>query len=382
VRIPQVIPFFAPKFGGSVTVPYQLSRSLSENGHNVTILTSDFEFDKKFAQEIERYGVIVIPFHTIINFGLFIYSPSMKTWLDKNIMNFDVVHLHNFRSYQNSIVSGSAVKNGIPYILQAHGSVLPFFEKQNLKKLYDTVWGYQILKDASGLIAVSKAEKGQYLKMGLPESKIEIVPNGIDISEYETLPERGEFRRKYNIGSNEKIILYLGRLHKSKNLDYLINSVSSLLNQQKGVRLVIAGPDDGVLDALIKQIKQMRIDNEVLFTGPLYKKEKLKAYVDADVLVYPGVIEIFGLVPFESIMCGTPIIVSDDCGCGEIVAAAQCGYLVQFGNVHALKEQIQHVFNNTEEATALVLKGQDYIKRNLTNNSILGKVLEVYARVR
>ncbi len=379
MKILQVIPFFAPKFAGSVAVLYQLSRSLSEIGHDVTILTSDFEFDAKYAQEIEGYGVKLVSFQTIANIGLFIYTPSMKPWVEKNIQDFDVVHLHNFRSYQNTIVSDAAIKNGIPYIIQAHGSVLPFFEKRNLKKMYDFIWGNQILRNATTLIAVSKIEREQYLEMGLPESKIEIIPNGIDFSEYETLPERGKFRKKYNIGFDEKIILYLGRLHKSKNLEFLINSVSNILKQQKGVRIVIAGPDDGALDTLIKQIKQLRIGNDVLFTGPLYKKEKIEAYVDADVLVYPSVIEIFGLVPFEAIMCGTPIIVSDNCGCGEIVAAAQCGYLVQMDNVSALKEQIQYVLNNTEEAAVLVLRGQSYIKKNLTYHSILGMVLEVYA---
>ena len=149
MKILQVILFFSPKFGGSVTVPYQLSKELSKRDHDVTIITTDFGFDSEYAKSIEGYGVRVIPFRTIVNFGPFIYTPSIKPWLRENIRKFDVIHMHDFRSYQNIVIHSFAMKYGIPYIVQAHGSVLPFFEKQNLKKLYDFVWGNKILKNAS-----------------------------------------------------------------------------------------------------------------------------------------------------------------------------------------------------------------------------------------
>jgi glycosyltransferase involved in cell wall biosynthesis len=119
------------------------------------------------------------------------------------------------------------------------------------EKIYDILWGDQLLKNASKLIAVSKVEKDQYIKMGLTEKKIEIIPNGLDVSEYEKLPERGKFRKKYGIASDEKIILYLGRLFKLKGLDFLISGFSNLLDRYQGAILVIAGPDDGYLSILL-----------------------------------------------------------------------------------------------------------------------------------
>jgi len=108
MKILQVIPFFTPARGGSVTVSYYLSKELSKSGHEVTIITTDFEFDEEYAKSIE--GVNVISFKCIANHGLFLYSPSMKKWLRDNINNFDVVHLHNFRSYQNNVVYKYAKK--------------------------------------------------------------------------------------------------------------------------------------------------------------------------------------------------------------------------------------------------------------------------------
>ena len=88
MKILQVIPFFSPKFGGSVTVPYELSRELVKRNHEVTIITTDFGFDSQYAKTLQDAGVNVIPFHCLANVGLFLYSPSIKVWLEKEPEGF------------------------------------------------------------------------------------------------------------------------------------------------------------------------------------------------------------------------------------------------------------------------------------------------------
>lgn len=200
MKILQVVPFFTPARGGSVVVPYNLSKHLAERGHEVTIITTDFEFDKEYIKSLT--GVRVVPFHCIANIRGFLISPSMKKWLKKEIGNFDVVHMHNFRPYQNIIVHHYAQKYNIPYVLQAHGSVLPFFQKQGFKKIFDMFFGYRILRDASKVTAVSKAEIEQYKQMDISEDKIVTVPNGMDIEAFKELPTYGKFREKYDIKEN------------------------------------------------------------------------------------------------------------------------------------------------------------------------------------
>ena len=380
MKILQVIPFFSPKFGGSVSVLYNLSKELVKRNHEVTIITSDFGFDLQYANTIRANGVIVIPLRYIANIYFFLYTPPLKYWLKNNLKEYDIIHLHNFRSYQNVMVHKYATMYGIPIILQAHGSVLPFFEKQIQKRLHDYIWGRKILTYSSKCLAVSKVEKDQYLTMGVPENKIEIIPNGINVENYEILPERGNFRKKYGIASDEKIILYLGRLHKSKGLDFLIDSFSSLLDQYQNVKFVIVGPDEGFLNVLLKKIKKLKLNEKILVTGPLYKTEKIEAFVDADVLIYPGRIEIFGLVPFEAIMCGTPVIVADDCGCGEVIRKAQCGYLVHYGDIYGLNETILKVIENPESTKKMVDSGKLYIQENLAWNDIVKQVERLYKK--
>ena len=309
MKILQVIPYFTPKRGGDVNVVYNLSKHLAERGHEVTIFTTDFEFDKGYIQSLD--GVRVVPFHCIANIGMMLISPKMKKQLKKEIRDFDIIHMHNFRSYQNVVAHHYAQKCNIPYILQAHGSVLPFFQKQRRKKIFDLFFGYKILRDASKVIALTKTEAEQYKKMGVDENKIEIVPNGIDLSEYDNLPKRGEFRRKYLIKDEEKIVLFVGRLHKSKGIDLLVKTFADVSKDLNNVRLVLVGPDDGYLPALEELIKTLKVDNKVVFTGFVSNEEKMAAFVDADVFVTPS-FSGFPVTFLEACACGMSIITTNN----------------------------------------------------------------------
>jgi len=381
MKILKVISYCNPRFGGDVNVCTNLSKELAKQNHEVTIITTDFHFDLQYANMLRSEGITVIPFPCVAHFGLFLYTPLLETWLEKNLGNYDIIHLHNYRSYQNILIHRFSRRYRISYILQAHGTVVDYFEKKYLKKLYDFVWGYKILNGASKFIAVTKAEKDQYIKIGLPADKIEIIPNGIDVFNYDRLLDHGNFRKKYDIAPNEKIVLYLGRLHKRKGIDFLINGFSILSGQYKNVKLVIVGPDDGFLNILKKQVKKLKIEDSIIFTGAVPENEKFEAFVESDLLVYPAILEIFGLVPFEAIMWGTPVIVCDDCGCGEIIKEADCGYLVKFGDVNNLKEKMNFALENTENNKKLVENGKKFIEENLTWKKVGKTVENLYKKI-
>lgn len=375
MKILQVIAYFTPRKGGDVNVCYNLSKQLAMRGHEVTIATSDHEFDKEYADSIEQVGVKVIPFHCIADICAFLVTPSIRKWMKFNINDFDLIHMHNFRSYQNNIVHYYAMQHKVPYILQAHGSVLRIVQRQFLKTLYDAVWGYRLLKNAIKVIAVTNNEVEQYIQMGVDQKKIAVISNGIDINKLNSKKNHGAFRKKIDI-NDERLVLFLGRIHQGKGVDYLIRSFGRVLENENNAILVVVGPDDGYKRELERIIEELGIGNRVKFVD--YISNVSEAYTDADVLIYPAIYEIFGLVPFEAIICGTPVIVSDDSGCGEIVKEADCGYLVRYGDVDGLKNKIIHVLNNPDEAKKKVLQGKEYIFNNLTWDSIITKVEEVY----
>lgn len=376
MNILQVIPYFTPKRGGDVNVCYNLSKQLVKCGHEVTIITTDFEFDEEYVKTNEE--VNVIPFKCIANLGLFLYSPKMKKWTKDNIKNFDVVHLHDFRSYQNNVIYKYAKKYKIPYALQAHGSVLPFFAKQRLKKLYDSFWGYEILKDASKVIALTKTEVEQYKKMGVNENKIEIVPNGIDLTEYENLPKRGEFRRKYLIKDEEKIVLFVGRLHKTKGLELLVKAFADLLKKLDSIKLVFVGPDDGYQSTLERVIQELKIDTKVVFIGFVSNNEKMAAYVDADVFVTPSFFG-FPVTFLEACACSTPIITTKR---GDKLdwIHDKVGYVVEYDK-DQLRDAIFKVLSERELRKRFGEEGKRLVMKKFGWKKIIEYIEQLYEKI-
>lgn len=333
MRILQVTHTFVPsKFGGVKVASYNLSKALAKKGHKVTVYTTDADIGYsrlKNIREIENMdGFKVRYFKNVSNllaykYRLFLPRGIVQT-VKKEICNFDIIHLHDLRSFHNIVIHHYAKKYGIPYVLQAHGSVLPFFQKQRLKNIFDLFFSHKILRDASKVIALTRTEAEQYKKMSVNKNKIEIVPNGVDLYEYENLPKRGRFRKKYGIKDDEKIILYLGRIHKIKGLDLLVEAFADLIKELDKVRLLIVGPDDGFLSVLKKKIDDLNINDKILFTGPLFGREKLKAYVDSNVFVLASVYDTFPNSVLEACACGVPIIVTDRCGISDFVKKIGC----------------------------------------------------------
>ena len=103
MNVLQVIPYFAERRGGDVNACLNVSKQLIARGHDVTILTTDFELDQSRIDVISDLGVHLHPFHCAANLYYLLISPGMGRWIERNINAFDIVHLHDFRTYQNSL---------------------------------------------------------------------------------------------------------------------------------------------------------------------------------------------------------------------------------------------------------------------------------------
>lgn len=368
--------------GGQARVAYEICKRLAEE-HEVTVFTTDV-YDKNNRIKYKNNPTIidkieVYRFKNISNrfaWKRFHTPISLISASRKEIKNFDVVHIHGTRSILHIPIYYYIKKYNIPYILQAHGSVLPIFQKQRLKKIFDLFFGYKILKDVSKVIALTKTEAEQYKKIGVAENKIEIVPNGIDLSEYDNLPEKGEFRRKYKIEDKEKIILYLGRIHRIKGIDLLVKAFAGLIKELDDVRLIIAGPDDGFSSTLKRQIGDLKIGDKILFTGPLYERDKLKAYVDADVYVLPSVYEIFGITVLEACACGTPVIVTDRCGIADVVDG-KVGYVVEYDK-DQLRDALLKILSDGGLRIRFGEEGRKLARDEFGWDKIVKKIEELY----
>ncbi len=375
MRILQVAPFFSPKMGGSPQVVYHISKELCNKGHSVTVIAGDYGLNKStFPSE----GFNTVALRSLISWWGFYVTPSMSCWCQKHIREFDIIHLHEVRTYQNIILHSFAMYYKIPFVLSAHGTLPVIVQRKFGKRLYDLLFGHRILNSTRRLIAVSPVEESQYLALGIDKGRIRMIFNGLDLKEYSYLPIRGEFRSGFGIDEKTKIVLYLGRLHKIKGIDVLIEAFSVLKNNVDNILLLIAGPDDGDLSRLKSIVDIKGLGNQVRFIGPLYNRNKLTAYVDADVLASPGIYEIFGLVPFEALLCGTPVVVTNDCGSGQLINPAHAGYTVPYGDVKKLADTLLHVLENPEEAKQKIMAGQWFIREQLDWEKVTGQLENLY----
>jgi glycosyltransferase involved in cell wall biosynthesis len=163
---------------------------------------------------------------------------------------------------------------------------------------------------ASAFIALSQSEAEAHRLLGIAEEKIHVLPNGVDLERFKDLPERGEFRRKYGIELDAKVVLYLGRLHKSKGLDLLVEAFADLAPRMEDAQLVLVGPDGGIQRDLQRRIADRGIEERALFTGLVPEREKYAAFIDSDVFVTPKFYG-FPITFVESCACGVPIVTTD-----------------------------------------------------------------------
>jgi len=389
MKILQVCPKFHPSVAsGSTRVAYCISKELARRGHSVTVYTSNMKdkYTKTNSGLEEMDCVKVYRFQSLgttatREMKIFV-TPRIISSLKNELCSFDVVHIHEYRSFQSIVAHHYAKKYGVPYVLQAHGSLPRAWAWRRLKWVFDVFFGYWLLRDAAKVIALSQVEAEQYRSMGVPEEKIAVIPNGIDLSEYAVLPPRGSFKRKFDIPDRKKIVLYLGRIHKTKGIDLLVKAYAYLIKEMKctDALLVIAGPDDGYLTEVKRLLTSLKIV-ESLFTEMLSEKEKISAYVDSRIVVNVEPRNVFGLVPLEAAACSTPVVVSKGNAIRETIHEGKFGFSVKYGEVIGLAKIMSILLNDDCLAKEMGQKGRKYIFENYNWTNSITKLEKVYQEI-
>ena len=392
MKIIQIVGGFVPaQFGGTKAFCYDLSRELTRRGHEVTVYTTDADIGSRLTdvhgvKNID--GIEVRYFRNLSNLMAHKYKIALPLGMSltarREISNNDVIHLHVFRSFQNIVMHHYATKYNIPYILDAHGSTPRIHGGRGVKWifrwLFDVAFGYRILRDASKVVAETEVGVNEYKEFGINQDKIVLITPPFPLEEFSQLPPLGRFRSKYDI-KDKQILLFLGRIHWIKGLDFLVESFYELTKSRSKAILVIVGPNDGYKPTLDKLINNLDLSDKVLYTGFLGGEEKLSALVDADVVLQTSIYEQGAWAPFEAVLCNTPIIVSSNSGAGEDVKRIDAGYLVEYGNKNELRDTMQYVLDNPAEAQIKTKKAKNYIEANLSMAKGIEKYEKLYKKV-
>lgn len=355
MRILHVTPYYeqAWAYGGIPRIATTLARGLVERGHHVTVCTTDVVSARERLRRsghgrpfspsaaTDSHGVDVRIFPNLSNalaYHLQLFLPiGMDAYLRAHAADFDVAHVHACHNVLGSLAAQHLTHAGVPYILAPNGTA-PRIERRRLAKLlFDSTLGRHVMPRAARLLAVAEAERRQFHQLGIGDERIAVIPNPTDLTEFATPPSKGAFRRRFGL-SDRPLVMFLGKLTPRKRLDILARAFAQL--DRRDATLVIVGNDMGYRAELEHLIDTLGIRARTLLTGLLAGHDRLEALADADVVVYPSKDEIFGLVPIEAILSGTPVIVANDSGCGEVIGRVGAGLIVQQGHVGELAHAI------------------------------------------
>jgi len=385
LKILQISPVFFPFFGGGVNVVRNISRELAKK-HEVTVYTTtryDLKHDVNPKKEyIDGYQVFYFRRNLRSFLGKQNISFDLMKAFQENLSNFDVIHIHSWGQFVDYVVCKYASKSNVPYVLHVHGTFRKS-KKRARMLLYELVYGKKFLRNASRVIAISHTEAKQLLGLGVPNERINIVHNGFDEELYSKLPLSGGFKQKFKIGEETNLILYLGRVESTKGIDFLVKAFAYAIRTLglKNVKLAICGPDFGFLSKVRALVGHYGISEKVLIGGILSEKDKLLAYVDADLVVYPEVFNVWGLVVVEAAACGKPVIVSETNHMANIVKKGKFGFTIKYGDVKSFAKLLEAVLVDEKVLKKMGSAGKKFVNDHFSWQSSVQKLEKIYSEV-
>ncbi len=125
-----------------------------------------------------------------------------------------------------------------------------------------------------------------------------------------------------------------------------------------------------------------RVDRKILFTGPLYGKDKLEVYVDADICVLPSRYEVFGMTILEACACAKPMIATTVSGAArDIILDGYTGFLIQPDNVLELADVVVRVLENEAQSKKMGIRARNHVMKTFSIENVVGKLENVYREI-
>jgi glycosyltransferase involved in cell wall biosynthesis len=210
----------------------------------------------------------------------------------------------------------------------------------------------------------------------VPDDKMYVIPNGIDLDKYNGFEIDKEYRRQF-ANDNEKIVFFVGRLVNEKGVHVLIDAIPKILHYYEDVKFVIVGKGHEC-DNLRDKVRWNRVENKVIFTGYVNDKELNKLFKCVDIAVFPSLYEPFGIVALEGMVSGATVVVSDTGGLGEIIDHGYDGMKSYTGNSNSFADSILHILYNPDKAAKMSERARKKVNEIYNWKSISEKTIEIY----
>ncbi len=388
MRILFVTPYYIPAygFGGPVKVVADLARSLRKQGHEVTIATTDaLDLHRRIAvKEDVIEGTTVHYFPNITTEAALrwnIYWPrGFRSWLAGHIHDFDVIHCHDFFTGLNIVVSDSACKAKVPYIVHPHGALIPIRQHARFtlsKRLWLRFFS-KVLRRAAFVVASTEKEREEILaNQHVPSSRVVVLPNGLDVEEVGRPLRDERILTHYGIQPNEPVVLYFGRLQFMKGLDISLRSLA--LIRELPWKYLIVGRDDGERSRLEKLAQQLGIADRILFLGPQFGKNLDRTLGLSALFLFNSRSESFPIAVLQACAAGLPAVLSPECRIPE-VQSAQAGIVLTENTPEKTAQALRELLMDPERRLAMSQAGQRLVKEVFSLERVIDACLDLYQK--
>lgn len=399
VKVLHVIPSLDPADGGpSVAVP-MLARAVASAGVKVTILTTSSPQEsqrKRRTSNTERRtpnehalarndGVEYIYTRRSTNF--YKISWELVGWLNTNIRNFDLLHIHALFSFSSTAAALIAAKNKVPYIIRPLG-VLNRWGLENrrsiLKRASIVLLEKRILSRAAAIHYTSEAERSEASQIGNWVAELPSFVSPLPVSDQGS-GVRGQksekFFAKFPQTRGKQIVLFLSRIDRKKGIELLFSAFAILRKEIKDVVLVIAGSGDRHYETFLRgQAEQLGISADVVWTSFVSGEEKAAVLAAADLFVLPSYSENFGIAAAEALAAGKPCVLTDQVGIA-LEASRENAAIVIRCDQRELADAIKNILADPERRGALGRAALQFAKRSLSIDSIGEQLENNYRRI-
>ncbi len=341
-------------FSGAERVLVNLASGLQERGHQVLVLTKPQE------RLVEELGHRSVPVRAVRIGGKLNRAAPYRITQAAQEIEADVIY---------TVLSSASLWGG--YAGRLAG--LPVVS--NVHALNSRVWYGQ----ATRVIACSWGVQHHLVEHGVPESKIEVIYNGVDPARLQGLRPGPEVRRDLGVAQDAPVICAVAHLHKKKGHRYLLEAVSHLVRRHQGLQLLCVGRDSGQQAVLQRQAVALGIADRARFLG--FRPDVLSVVNASDIVVLPSVAkEGLGMALTEAAFLGKPTVGTDIPGVREALVGGETGYLVPPADADALVQRLDELLSDADLRKSMGQAGREWAPRTFSLQRQLELTEAAFAR--
>ena len=313
-------------------------------------------------------------------FDFLLEVPQPMFGVTKELKDFDILHVADV-SYYYSYQAAKAKRKYGSKLVAAHSENLPFFFGRNFISRRRIAW---TVGEVDLFLPRTQRAKEVLLLLGVPKEKTEVVPYGIDTQVFKPGPKESFMLQRYGIKEDELVILFVGRIARSKGVLELIYAIKRLTDdnqlKHRRIKLILVGSGP-LLKKVKKLVFQLNLSSSVVMIKNIEYEKTPEIYNLADIFVLPSLPtrwgqEKFGMVLIESMACAKPVV-STLCGSiPEVVG--DTGLLAQPADHLSLYQALKRLVLNEDLREELGMRGRERVEANFSLSVVSQKIRQIY----